>query len=325
MKSRIINILKAVVSLSLIAYLIYRYWDEILDFLTTVTLDDINLWFLALAAFMHFTGLIISAVRWKALLKLHNVNPSINYLNGSLLIGIFLNNFLPSSIGGDTYRAYDAATLKGSSWPKSISAILVERGTGVIGLVCFVMLSLFLGFRLTEFNTIFMVVIILFILLSIFLVLLLNPRLLKPLNFLFKIRFMAKIKDKLKKIVDAFSVFSNRKVLFMVVFLSFLMQFNVILHYYFAALALKIDISFVSFLFMVPIVLLIAMIPISIGGIGIRENTTAYFLVTFGVAASRAAILPLLVLFLLLLESIIGGVLFLIKKPKIEKIEKEAP
>jgi len=323
-KSRIINVLKVIVSLSLIAYLIYKYWDEILDFLTTVTVEDINFYFLFLAAFMHLTGLLISAVRWKMLLQLHGVNPTINYLNKSLLIGIFLNNFLPSSIGGDTYRAYDAATLKNSGWPKSISAILVERGTGVIGLVCFVLLSLFLGFRLTEFNTIFLVVIILFVLVSIFLLLLLNPRLLKPLNFLFKIKFMRKLKDKLKSIVEAFAVFSNKKVLFVVVFLSFLMQFNVILHYYFAALALKIDISFVSFLFMVPIVLLVAMIPISIGGIGIRENTTVYFLVSFGVLTSKAAIFPLLILFMLLLESIIGGVLFLIKKPKMENIEKDA-
>ncbi|MDZ7836851.1 MAG: hypothetical protein U5N58_02300 [Actinomycetota bacterium] len=70
MKSKIFNILKVAVSLSLIGYLIYKYWDEIVDFLTTVTVDDINFWFLFLAAFMHFTGLIISAVRWQMLLRL---------------------------------------------------------------------------------------------------------------------------------------------------------------------------------------------------------------------------------------------------------------
>ncbi|MDZ7836852.1 MAG: lysylphosphatidylglycerol synthase transmembrane domain-containing protein [Actinomycetota bacterium] len=250
------------------------------------------------------------------------VNPTINYLNGSLLIGIFLNNFLPSSIGGDTYRAYDAAQLKNSSWPKSLTVILMERGTGVIALVCFVMLSLFLGFSLTDLNSIFVVVIILFVVFGIFLILLLNPRLLKPLNFLFKIKFMRKIKDKLRSIMEALTALKNKKVLVLLVFLSFLMQFNVILHYYFAALALKIDISFVSFLFMVPIVLLVAMIPISIGGIGIRENTTAYFLTSFGVLASKAAIFPLLILFMLLAESIIGGIMFLIRKPKITNIRQ---
>jgi len=321
-KSKIFNIAKVIVSLSLIGYLIYKYWEEITNFLSTVTVNDINFWFLFLAAFMHFTGLIISAVRWQMLLKLQGVNPSLNYLNGSLLIGIFLNNFLPSSIGGDTYRAYDAAQLKNSSWPKSITVLLLERGTGVIALICFVMLSLFLGFSLTELNTIFLVVIILFVVLGIFLLLLLNPKLLKPFNFIFKIRFMAKLKDKFKSIMDALTALKNKKVLTLLILLSFLMQFNVILHYYFAALALKIDISFVSFVFMVPIVLLVAMIPISIGGIGIRENTTAYFLTSFGVVASKAAIFPLLILFLLLAESIIGGVLFLIRKPKIAKMRQ---
>ncbi len=324
MKNKIFNIIKIIVSISLIAYLIYKYWDELLNFFTTVTLDDINLYFLFLAAFMHVTGLLISAIRWKILLNMQGVRPSINYLNGSLLIGIFLNNFLPSSIGGDTYRAYDAAHLKNSSWPKSITVILVERGTGVIGLIGFVMLSLFLGFNITGLNKLFLVVIIIFVLFVVFLILLLNPKLFKPLKFIFKIKFLNKMKEKAKKFLEAFKAFKNKKVLALVIFFSFLMQFNVILHYYFAALALKLDISFISFLFMVPIVLLIAMIPISIGGIGIRENTTAYFLESFGIAAGKAAIFPLLILFLLLLESIIGGILFLIRRPSIKKVKEEA-
>lgn len=324
MKSKLFNIVRVVVSLALIGYLIYKYRDNILSFFSTTTTDDINFYFLALAAFMHFIGLIISAIRWKILLGLQGVNPTINYLNGSLLVGIFLNNFLPGSIGGDTYRAYDSSKLKNSNWAKSITVLLVERGTGVIGLICFVLLSLFLGYSLTDYNTLFLVVIIIFVLAVVFLFVLLNPKLLKPLNFIFKIKFMRKIKDKIRSIIEAFNVLKDKKALAMVIFLSFLMQFNVILHYFFVALALKIEVSFVSFLFMVPIVLLIAMIPISIGGMGIRENTTAYFLQSFGVAASKAAIFPLLILFLLLLFSIIGGVILLIRKPKIENIKKSA-
>lgn len=324
MKNRIFNIVKIVVSISLIAYLIYKYWDNIVIFFRTVTLEDINLYFLFLAAFMHVTGLLISAIRWKLLLNLQKVRPSINHLNGSLLIGIFLNNFLPSSIGGDTYRAYDASKMENSSWPKSITVILVERGTGVIGLISFVLLSLVLGFNITGLNKLFLVVIILFVLAAIFLIFLLNPKLFKPFRFLFKYKFFHKIKEKIKKFVEAFRAFKNKKILLTVIFFSFLMQFNVILHYYFAALALKLDISFLSFLFMVPIVLLVAMIPISIGGIGIRENTTAYFLESFGIVSAKAAILPLLILFLLLLESIIGGILFLIRKPSIQKVKEEA-
>jgi uncharacterized membrane protein YbhN (UPF0104 family) len=91
----------------------------------------------------------------------------------------------------------------------------------------------------------------------------------------------------------------------------------VILHYYFAALALNIELSLLSFIFMVPIILLIAMVPISIGGLGVRENTTVYFLQVLGVSATNAIALPILVLFLLILESIIGGFFFLIRRPKI--------
>jgi uncharacterized protein (TIRG00374 family) len=264
---------------------------------------------------MHLTGLIISSVRWKMLLKMQKIEAGINYLNASLLIGIFLNNFLPGSIGGDAYRGYDSARLKNSNWPKAISVLLVERGTGVIVLLVFILITFFLGFTLVDFKQVSLAVGVLLGIGLVFTIFLIKPSLLRVI---FKIRFMKRAEEKFQSFLDAFSKFKRyKKEMTIIMILSFLMQFNVILHYYFAALALNIEISFISFLFMVPIVLLIAMVPISIGGLGVRENTTVYFLQMLGVSATNAIALPLLVLFLLILESIIGGIFFLVRRPKI--------
>ncbi|MBN2072578.1 MAG: flippase-like domain-containing protein [Actinobacteria bacterium] len=317
MKKRAFNIIRILVSISLISYLVFRYRVDLKNFFTDITVNDINFWFLVLAAMMHVTGLLISSIRWKILLGLQDVSAGINYLNGSLLVGIFLNNFLPSSIGGDAYRAYDTSRLENSNWPKSITVILMERGMGVIALIVFAFISLPLGFKLTGFKNLFIIITVILVLLVIFLILIMNPSSLKIFNFIFKIRFMGKLKQKLRDFTDAFSAFKHRKPLYVVILLSFVMQLNVILHYYFSALALKIEIDFISFLFMVPIVLVVAMIPVSIGGLGIRENTTIYFLNTLGISGEKAVAFPLLILIMLLLESLIGGIILLIRRPGI--------
>jgi len=315
MKKKLFNLIKIIISISLIVYLFYRYRDDLVGFFQSTSLEDINIYFLVLAALMHLTGLLISSIRWKMLLKMQKVEAGINYLNASLLIGIFLNNFLPGSIGGDAYRAYDSSRSKNSSWPKAITVLLVERGTGVIVLLVFIIISLFLGFTLIDFKQVSLAVGILLGIGLIFTIFLIRPSLLRVI---FKIRFMKKAEEKFQIFLDAFSKFkSYKKEMAIIMVLSFLMQFNVIIHYYFAALALNIEISFLSLLFMVRLVLLSAIIPISIGGLGVGENTTAYFLQMMGVSSTSAIALPLLVLILLILESIIGGFFFLARKPKI--------
>jgi glycosyltransferase 2 family protein len=78
----------------------------------------------------------ISAWKWQQSLKLHGVDYPFGYLLRILCIAFFFNNFLPSAIGGDAYRAY--RTFEHADRPAyPISAIIVERIIGIIVLVLF--------------------------------------------------------------------------------------------------------------------------------------------------------------------------------------------
>ena len=60
------------------------------------------------------------------------------------------------------------------------------------------------------------------------------------------------------------------------------------------------------------------MIPVSIGGIGLRENTLVFILISMGVSSEVAGIHSLLVFFMLVLIGIIGGIVYLVR-PYFEK------
>ena len=91
------------------------------------------------------------------------------------------------------------------------------------------------------------------------------------------------------------------------------MRTSSILNYYFLGLALGIEINLLTWIFISPIVATISMIPVSIGGIGLRENTLVFILISMGVNNEVAGIHSLLVFFMLVLIGIVGGLIYLVR------------
>lgn len=129
-----IRILKILVSISLISILLLGVdWRDIAGRLHG--LDPL----LAVMAFVLLSiQYPISAVKWRKALRLHGVDQPYLRLLRILCIAFFFNNFLPTAIGGDAYRAY--RTFEFSARPAhAISAVVVERLFGIAAL-------LFLGY-----------------------------------------------------------------------------------------------------------------------------------------------------------------------------------
>ena len=100
------HILKAVFSLSLLVYLVYEAEPQkIIKVFNDVDLANAY-WFIAGAFFCIVSWLIFMAMRWKVLLNGYNYQVSFSRLVSFYLMGMFFNNFLPTSIGGDVFRIY---------------------------------------------------------------------------------------------------------------------------------------------------------------------------------------------------------------------------
>ncbi len=313
-KKKILTALRLIISAALIAYLIifrseFKNFGEFLDIVKTI-----NIPLLLAAASMHVFGVWISVVRWNILLRTQKIKISQSYLASSFLIGSFFNNLLPTSIGGDIFRTVDISKKGGVSIGKSASVIVIERFSGVVSAATYAIIALLLGFR-TIGKTSYVIPVVVFFVLCILLgFIILNPQFLRLGKLVNRIKFLSRIREKLKEIYHTFQSFKKYKLaLFETMLCSFALQFGIIVHYWLAARSLGVELSFESYLFIVPVVATIAMLPISIGGTGIRENSLVFLMVALGATRSTSTVTSLLVFFMLIVLGLLGAAVYIIR------------
>jgi len=311
-KKLILLLVRIIISVSLIVFLVKTQFKDIRSALEII--KSVNKPLLVLSLSTHIFGIWITAVRWNTLLGTQKVKLGTTTLTLTVLIGFFFNNFLPTSIGGDVFRTYDAAKKANIPIETSASIIIVERFSGVISASTYAIIALFLGFTAIGNRSFIIPVIIFFIICIIIAFLILNPSILRLNKLINKIKFLKKVKEKLANIYFTFLSFKKFKwVLVRVLIYSFLLQFAVILNYFLAAKSLGINLNLTAFIFIVPVVTIIAMVPISIGGIGIRENTLVFIITAMGVGSEQAAICALLIFLMLIFIGIIGGITYSVR------------
>lgn len=107
-------------------------FEVIRDFLPRIDLGTFAR-FVLLATATKVVGILASMLRWSVLLRGQGIELPFRHVFGSFLIGRFLGTFLPSTIGLDGYKLYDAARFSGRSVEAS-GATLVEKVLGFTGI-----------------------------------------------------------------------------------------------------------------------------------------------------------------------------------------------
>jgi glycosyltransferase 2 family protein len=262
---------------------------------------------------MNMIGWALSVVRWRVLMKPHGVDGPPGYLLQAHLVGIFFNNLLPSTIGGDASRAYDSWRL-GLSKTAALTVIFVDRFFGVAALLIFAMVAVLLpGGVATQlpFGRVWILAVAA-VIGAVGLALLTPIRRgdrsrLSPLT-----RFGSAYLEKLTRGFEPFR--SDRRPLALALGLSLLLQLNVIVYFYLIARALGVTVPFGSFFAIIPIALFIMMVPISVNAIGVRENVFAYFFAVYAVTRPEAVAYAWLVYALVLAQGLIGGAIYVLRR-----------
>jgi hypothetical protein len=91
---------------------------------------------------------------------------------------------------------------------------------------------------------------------------------------------------------------------------AFAYQLAVALAAFLAAAALNLDVGWTAILAFMPVVAIVQVLPVTIGGLGLREGAFILFLGPLGVSTSQAIALGLLVYFLNLAVSLLGAPAF---------------
>ena len=127
--------------------------------------------------------------------------------------------------------------------------------------------------------------------------------------------FPRKIGDRLGQLYAALASYrQHRKILLAAVLLSVGIQGLYALFYALIAHGLGVPISVLYFVLFLPLVTVVIMVPITVGGLGIREALMIVLFGEVGVAAADILSVSLTVYFLNTLLSLAGGVLLVLRR-----------
>ncbi len=301
-----LRLLKIVVSASLITVLVWNVeWKEIYSHV-----HEFNPALASAAALILALQYPLSAWKWQQSLRLHGVEYPLGFLLRILCIAFFFNNFLPTAIGGDAYRAY--RTFEHADRPAyPISAIFVERALGLLVLVILGYISVI---TLVATGTLpyKQVVILTSIPVGVFFLLLLIAW---QAGFLLVITNRLRKIKKLEPLMESFRVMrANRKRLWGLVGTSLLFQVAAIgsITLLFSALALPGKVFESGFTTAAAGVA--GVIPLSINGIGIVEGSFAVAATLANLPYAQAVVVALFLRVFGLVSSILFGVLYLFER-----------
>lgn len=315
--------LKAVISIGLLAYLIYiADPDKILDSFSKI-LDSNGLVYLVIAVISALLSVLLMSFRWQVLLKGYSLNLGLFKLYGYYLIGMFFNNFLPTSIGGDVIRIYKVVN-EVDDRTVGFASVIIERMMGIAATTSLAIFSLFFISQQRHNQKLLIFSLALFLAIFLFFYLLMRNR---PFIFLLKLfdKFtMFKIGEKFNKLLEAIHYFrEKRRILGYVFIFSLASQIAIILMNWFLVKAMDLPVDLIFLFMLVPVTFILTMLP-SINGIGIRDLGYVGLLSGIGVSNAAAISLSFLNLLLPMLISSVGALLFIIQKNKTKLGEIDA-
>ncbi len=258
-----------------------------------------------------FTPLLIavSAWKWQIILRAQDIHVSLLRLFWLYVVGYFYNTVLPTNVGGDVVRAYALGKQTGKN-AQSFSSVFIERFTGLTALLLMALLAFaFAIYRLWDVRLTVLLVISVagyFVLLLFFF----NKKLIDKISMI-KLPLLNKMIRKLNAFQAATMAFrSKRRTLFFAMANSLLFYILAVLNVFVSSLAFDADITLLEALTITPIVLVITMIPISIGGIGLAEGAYVFTFQRFGMTGAMGLSVALLMRAKALLAGIVGGIYY---------------
>lgn len=272
--------------------------------------------FLVVAAFSFiFIGWLISTTRWRLLLRAQAVRPSFGRVFQAYVVALFFNNLLPSTVGGDTVRAYDSWRF-GASRGAAVTVVFMDRLLGVVALLLFAAASVLTPNRVVEQLPAlrFLVPAVLLGTLG-SLLFLVAPRRASRGGDQRRRRVPGKLGNLVSVVRRAGALFGeDRRLLAKCLGLSVLLQANVVLQYAVLAKALGVPVPFPYFFIVVPLAVLVMMVPVTINGIGIRENVFAFLFGLFGVTTAVSVAFAWIAYGFLLVQAVIGGTVYALRR-----------
>ncbi len=264
---------------------------------------DATLWLLILALVFQILSQSVAAFRWHLIMDVLKFELPFSFFLKSYFKGSLFNQVLPTSVGGDAYRA--AELIEVSSRTKdSLFGIFIDRVVGLTGL-----LLLNLGANLIESELLpdNIYYAINFIILSGFAGL-------AVLLLLYKIPHLSdyKLTRPFFELSENFrSIYRTPKRISQQVILSVVIHLFSMLAIFSIGISVGIDLPLTTYLVLIPPAILLTILPISFAGWGVREGAMIALFTLIGIDKSLVLAMSLLYGICLIVAAL-PGIYFLI-------------
>lgn len=284
----------------------------------------INWLYFALSFVLIPVLLVISSIKWKMILDLHDKKIPFIRLIRIYLIGYFFSNLLPSTVGGDVVRSYYSGKIINNQSFSAI-AIFVERFSGIFILLFLVIFSPFINADLYKSPYIYIPSIISIVLIIIILWLwrakqpleLLHRLARAIFSFCYKLASLSGLKGltSIIKILEKFyqnayrrfeklhnelktsvnTIGQDRPLLFKLIGITILFYLFTWLNVYVAFMTFGIKPGFFSTCALVPTTLFVAQVPVTIlGNMGFFESVFVLYFLLIGIPGAETLAMGLL-------------------------------
>jgi len=274
---------------------------------------DLNFLYIFFILFMSLVNMSIITYKWQIIIHKKKIVIKFSKL---LKLYYFSNLFgqIAPTIVGDSMRAYHLSRYTNETM-NSITSVLWVRVTGFLSQMLLVLISLpfvmTLGYKFVIITAI--LIINLFI---IYFVIISYPQ--KVVNFITKfsqIYKKFKILNYAEEITNNILEYSvNRKFIFFTLILSILDHLTRIISAYFVSLSLGLSVHFFYFLVFIPISMIVQMIPISLGGFGVREGTYIFLFSKVGLTTMESLTLSIFMYIMTVVVYLPGLYFFIVEK-----------
>jgi uncharacterized membrane protein YbhN (UPF0104 family) len=296
---------KAALSAAVLAFLLYR-----VDVRSVVaTLGGIQPGPLVLALAAYITGQMVSAGKWTMLARALGFRRSYADYAELYFIGMFVNLLGPATVGGDLTRGlYLGGTRRRAL---ALNSVVFDRASGLVVLIVIgsVALVAFPQYRLPTGLSILTGGVAGTLLLSWWIV----PR---------AVALVLPAGNRLRQFIeeDLAPFWRNRILLGKVAAVSAIFHLCEVSVQYTLARALGLDVPFSYCLIFHPAVSLLAAVPISVAGLGVREGGYVFFLGLVGIPQATALALGLLWFAITVMGALPGGILLMLRNAHDEDV-----
>ncbi|RUM89883.1 MAG: hypothetical protein DSZ24_00130 [Thermodesulfatator sp.] len=286
MKKRASFFLRIIISGGLLVYLLHRV--EVASLATALRSYSPLWWIAGFIVYAAFQGL--SVLRWQIICQYLGLQQSYRFFLRLYLVNMYFNTILPGIMGGDVVRSYYLYR-EGLRARESGASVLFDRGAGLAGL-CFILVVV-----LPPWGSFL-------------------PSHLRKIIFLWAAAGVLAGGG-----VSLWATFFSRKFPYLeplrlpqalgIFLLGLGVQLLYILQFVVMARGLDLKLPWSDFLVIVPVTSFLTSLPVTLGGLGVREASLMYFMSLRSVPQEKALLLGLLVYSVILAGALPGAYLYL--------------